>query len=87
MRDAGLASLFPTGIHGLGTPALCVSEQSALRTGSSRHEGLRIHEDLQAAQEAGSGAAVHRLDEPTGLSLGVVASERCRLLLQPVSLW
>jgi len=44
-------------------------------------QGIRAYpskEDFEAAQGTGSGAAIYRLDEPTRLSLGMVASCRVR---------
>jgi hypothetical protein len=48
---------------------------SALRGGD--FQGIKVYrsdEDLEAAQGTGSGAAIHRFNEPTRLSLGMVAS-------------
>ncbi|MGB7555745.1 MAG: hypothetical protein WBM04_15335, partial [Candidatus Korobacteraceae bacterium] len=57
---------------------------SALRAGIFKASGsfdpMRFWE---AAQEARSGAAGHRLDEPTRLSLGAVASQQSRLPFRP----
>jgi hypothetical protein len=38
---------------------------------------------LEAAQGTGSGAAIHRFDEPTRLSLGMVASPQSSLPFRP----
>src|SRR6266436_3957933 len=46
--------------------------------GFSRHGGLSIRWRLGGARTS-SHAPVHRLDEPTGLSLGMVASPQCPL--------
>jgi hypothetical protein len=58
--------------------SLLVSEYSALGGG---FQGIRVYrsdEDLEAAQGTGSSAAIHRLDEPTTLSFGMIASRRAR---------
>src|SRR4029077_17442545 len=43
----------------------------------------RSDEDLEAAQGTGSGAALHRFDEPTRLSLGMVASPHSLFPFRP----
>jgi hypothetical protein len=64
--------------------ALSVSEYSAFRGGD--FQGIKVYrsdEDLEAAQGTGSGAAIHRFDEPTRLSLGMVASPQSPLPFRP----
>src|SRR5437899_3242074 len=54
-------------------------------------QGIRVYrsdEDVEAAQGAGSGAAICRLDQPNRLSLGMIASPQSPLPLRPArSLW
>jgi hypothetical protein len=53
--------------------------------GFSRYQGLSIRWVSKAAQETDSHAADHRLDEPTRLSLSMVASLQCPLPFHPAS--
>jgi len=46
--------------------------------GFSRHRGLPIRCGFSKSAEAKPPRSVHRLDEPTGLSLSMVASPQCR---------
>jgi hypothetical protein len=50
--------------------------------GFSRHRGLSIRWRLGGARKSPH-APVHRLDEPSGLSLGMVASLQCPLPFRP----
>ena len=64
-----------------------VSEYSALSGGD--FQGIGSFDAMMgwgAAQEARSGAADHRLDEPTRLPLGMVASPQSPLLFHPARL-
>src|SRR6266436_8635671 len=58
---------------------------SALRAGIFKAWGLSIRWRLGGARTS-SHAPVHRLDEPTGISLGMVASPRCPLPFRPAKL-
>jgi hypothetical protein len=53
-----------------------------LGRGFSRHGGLSIRWRLGGARTSPH-APVHRLDEPTGISLGMVASPQCPLPFHP----
>src|SRR6266436_6835694 len=68
-----------------GEATFSVSEYSALRAGIFKAWGLSIRWRLGGARTS-SHAPVHRLDEPTGISLGMVASPRCPLPFRPAKL-
>lgn len=51
--------------------------------GFSRHPGLPIRCGSWKSAEGKLPRSDHRLDEPTGLSLGVVASPHCQLPFRP----
>jgi hypothetical protein len=55
---------------------------SAVRAGIFKAWGLSIRWRLGGARTS-SHAPVHRLDEPTGISLGMVASPQCPLPFRP----
>src|SRR6266566_7059230 len=57
-------------------------EYSVLRAGIFKAWGLSIRWRLGGARTS-SHAPVHRLDEPTGISLGMVASPQCPLPCRP----
>jgi len=65
-----------------GEATFSVSEYSALRAGIFKAWGLSIRWRLGGARTS-SHAPVHRLDEPTGISLGMVASPQCLLPFRP----
>jgi hypothetical protein len=65
-----------------GEATFSVSEYSALRAGIFKAWGLSIRWRLGGARTS-SHAPVHRLDEPTGISLGMVASPQCPLPFRP----
>jgi hypothetical protein len=62
-----------------------VSEYSALRAGIFKAWGLSIRWEFGRRKNESSSphAPVHRLDEPTGRSLGLVASPQCPLPFRP----
>ena len=58
--------------------ALFVSEYSALRAGIVKASGSTDPMWSLEERRGEASAPVHRLDEPTGLSLSMVASPQCR---------